>query len=78
MVDVGIDRVMFVTEKGYLGLGPARTEVADKVSLIAGAHVPFVLREGASGWILVGEAYVHGIMYGEACRGLSFQQIVIV
>ncbi|KAF5541072.1 heterokaryon incompatibility het-6 [Fusarium mexicanum] len=64
--DAGTDRVLYLTEKGYLGLGPARTEVGDDVSLIAGAHVPFVLRKGNQGWILVGETYVHGVMYGEA------------
>ncbi|KAF5703502.1 heterokaryon incompatibility protein het-6 [Fusarium globosum] len=76
--DAGTDRVLFITEKGYLGLGPARTEVGDVVSLIAGVHVPFVLRKGAQGWILVGETYVHGVMYGEALNKAEFQQVVIV
>ncbi|KAJ3548310.1 hypothetical protein NM208_g1065 [Fusarium decemcellulare] len=78
MDDVGIDRVLFITEKGYLGLGPARTEAGDAVSLVAGGHVPFVLRKGTQGWILVGETYVHGVMYGEAAQGVSFQKVEIV
>ncbi|KAF5662409.1 heterokaryon incompatibility het-6 [Fusarium circinatum] len=76
--DAGTDRVLFVTEKGYLRLGPARTEVGDDVSLIAGAHVPFVLRKGTQGWILVGETYVHGVMYGETAFQGYFQKVEIV
>ncbi|KAJ4324351.1 hypothetical protein N0V84_003912 [Fusarium piperis] len=78
MNDVGIDRVLFITEKGYLGLGPARMEVGDVVGLVAGAHVPFVLRKGSKGFILVGEAYVEGVMYGEISQGLVFQNVEIV
>ncbi|KAF4974125.1 hypothetical protein FZEAL_8934 [Fusarium zealandicum] len=77
MDDVGLDRALFITEKGYLGLGPARTEPGDFVSLVAGAHVPFVLRKGSHGWMLVGESYVHGVMYGEA-SGLSFVEVQVV
>ncbi|KAF4447893.1 hypothetical protein F53441_8643 [Fusarium austroafricanum] len=76
--DAGNDRALFSTERGYLGLGPARTEVGDVVVLIAGAHVPFVLRKGAGGWILVGETYVHGVMYGEASGKADFQRFDII
>ncbi|KAF4956020.1 hypothetical protein FGADI_4193 [Fusarium gaditjirri] len=76
--DSGADKALFVTEKGYLGLGPARTEVGDVVSLIAGAHVPLVLRKGGQGWILIGETYVHGVMYGEAVNNGDFQKVDIV
>ncbi|KAM0432195.1 hypothetical protein ACHAPT_004730 [Fusarium lateritium] len=78
MDDVGIDRVLFITEKGYLGLGPARMQAGDVVGLVAGAHVPFVLRQGRGGWILVGEGYVEGVMYGEATQGLSFKKVEVV
>ncbi|KAF4332555.1 heterokaryon incompatibility het-6 [Fusarium beomiforme] len=74
----GTDRVLFLTEKGYLGLGPARTEVGDVVDLVAGAHVPFVLRKGSQGWVLVGETYLHGVMYGEATQNAEFQRTEIV
>ncbi|EEU45261.1 uncharacterized protein NECHADRAFT_100683 [Fusarium vanettenii 77-13-4] len=78
MNDVGIDRVLFITEKGFLGLGPARMEVGDVVGLVAGAHVPFVLRQGSGGWIMVGETYVEGAMYGEVAQKLVFQSVEIV
>ncbi|KAH7180472.1 heterokaryon incompatibility protein-domain-containing protein [Fusarium sp. MPI-SDFR-AT-0072] len=76
--DAGADQVLFVTEKGYLGPGPTRTEVGDFVSLIAGAHVPFVLRKVDQGWILVGETFLHGVMYGEVARKRDLQKIEIV
>lgn len=53
---------------GYLCLVPAAAEVGDKVILARGGRVPLVVREdgGTGYWRLVGEAYVHGIMDGEA------------
>jgi hypothetical protein len=44
------------------------------VWILSGARVPFVLRQvdvnGESRYELVGEAYVHGMMYGEAVKDL--------
>ncbi|KAJ5659082.1 Heterokaryon incompatibility [Penicillium longicatenatum] len=61
---------------GYLCLVPATAEVGDKVILARGGRVPLVVREdgGTGYWRLVGEAYVQGIMDGEAweedkCKG---------
>lgn len=56
-----------VTEKGYIGLVPASSRAGDRIAILKGGAVPFVLREAANGcWTLVGEGYVHGIMHGEA------------
>lgn len=78
MDSFGLDRMLFITERGFLGLGPARTEIGDVVSLVTGAHVPFVMRRAAQGMILVGETYVHGVMYGEVAETLSFQATEII
>jgi hypothetical protein len=41
--------------------------------------VPLVLwREGEKGWKVVGDAYVHGIMKGEAWREEGCKKIFIV
>lgn len=62
-----IGRIVFVTSKGYLGLGPQHLQADDVVSIIQGAVTPFILRPTGDGrYQLVGEAYVHGIMDGEA------------
>jgi hypothetical protein len=60
----------FVTAKGHLGLGPDDIKAGDLIALVIGSQVPFVLREIADGkYKLIGEAYVDGIMDGEAVAG---------
>lgn len=58
---------------GYIGMGPGGTRLGDVVVLFPGAHVPYVLRprpdSGRGHFELVGEAYCHGIMDGEAAGG---------
>ncbi len=67
-------RSFIVTENGLMGLVPGTTQVGDVVAVIAGARTPFVLRsltgdgEGRERFALVGEAYVHGVMGGEAVK----------
>lgn len=60
---------------GLVGLCPWQTRPADRIVLLKGADVPFVLRPVAvaggrkptlSRWTIVGECYVHTVMYGEA------------
>ncbi|KAL8795921.1 MAG: hypothetical protein Q9195_001665 [Heterodermia aff. obscurata] len=66
-------RALFITSQGYLGLGPALTEVGDSVVLFGGSETPFVMREvGDAGgdaaekdFCILGDCYLHGIMYGE-------------
>ena len=65
-------RRLFVTEKGYIGLGAKSVQTGDKVFVFPGGLVPFVLRTSKEGYYrLVGEAYVHGIMRGEALKDPS-------
>lgn len=63
------NRRLCVTEKGYLGLVPRQAGIGDRVCVLVGCHVPFVVREEADGpeerFRLVGECYVHGVMDGE-------------
>jgi len=59
----------FLSQKGYFGLVPDTAAVGDVVVVFEGAKFPYVLRkcedEVEEKYTLVGEAYVHGIMYGE-------------
>lgn len=62
-------RRFFVTEGLYFGLGSRSARVGDKVVVLLGGKVPYVVRggEGEEGvYRFVGDAYVHGIMKGEA------------
>lgn len=38
-------RVLFVTEQGRMGVGPKDTAVGDRVAVLAGSTVPFLLRD---------------------------------
>nr|POE64905.1 heterokaryon incompatibility protein 6, or allele [Quercus suber] len=63
-------RVMFASSTGYLGLAPHGSREGDVVFVVRGADVPFVLRPQSDGaYELIGEAYVQGIMDGEALGG---------
>jgi hypothetical protein len=72
-------RCLFITEAGYIGVGPESSTKGDSVYIIDRVKVPLILRpkrcfigDGqhapfaiSNMWQLVGEAYVHGIMNGE-------------
>ena len=60
------NRKLVSTLGHYMGLVPELTEPEDKICILSGASVPFVLREEGNHWVLVGESYIHGIMDGEA------------
>jgi hypothetical protein len=69
---------LFRTSNGFLGMGSRRVRSGDEVWLIGGAPTPFLLRPvsgqdgvGIKKFELLGEAYVHGIMYGEAAKGID-------
>ncbi|KAJ9156280.1 hypothetical protein NKR23_g1143 [Pleurostoma richardsiae] len=60
-------RRIFRTRDNYLGNGPRSIEVGDEVWVLAGLKVPFLLRPQGNGrYLAVGDAYVHGLMHGEA------------
>ena len=51
-----------MTEKGYIGLGPEEVQKEDKVGVLLGGSVPFVLRQQEDRYTLTGECYVHELM----------------
>jgi len=62
------NRRLIITENGYIGLAPIHCKLGDQVCVLHGCSVPLVLREGHGVVKLVGEAYVHGLMRGEAVQ----------
>ncbi len=59
------------TSGGYLGLVPRTAKEGDRVAVVHGAPVPFVLHKEEGQWgsteavySLVGDAYFHGLMHG--------------
>lgn len=66
--DVAVGWRFITTERGYVGVAPALTQIGDTVAILKGGPVPFMLRESLEkpgGFRLVGEGYVHGMMHGE-------------
>jgi hypothetical protein len=72
LVDVMSSRRSFViTKHGRLGWCPHTCQEGDVISVLAGGRVPFVLRKcGENQYQLIGDAYIHGIMDGEAVEAL--------
>ncbi len=68
LLDHSYNRRFAVTYKGYHCLTPPSARKSDMIAVFRGGDVPFVIREYGDDWKLIGEAYVHGIMDGEAFR----------
>ncbi|KAJ9145284.1 Heterokaryon incompatibility protein-domain-containing protein [Pleurostoma richardsiae] len=70
-------RHIVLTKRGYIGLAPCEVRAGDIVSCFMGATAPFILRpqncenSGRSAFTLVGEAYMYGLMEGEAFAGID-------
>ena len=60
-----MNRRLFITSKGFIGLGSQTVEAGDKIYLLFGAEVPIMLRQDGAEFVLLGECYVHGLMNGE-------------
>jgi len=74
-------RRLFLTTDSYLGLGAMSAQQGDQVWILPGTNSPFILRPADNGQFrLIGEAYVHGIMHGEAATNgnLRFRDIELI
>jgi hypothetical protein len=55
-----LQRRVFRTSRGYLGLGPDQVKPGDHVVSLFGGHIVYVLRQASPrDWIFVGECYLH-------------------
>lgn len=81
MEKYALGRSFFVTKAGRFGLGSRNTKAGDKVAVVLGSGVPFVLRRCVDGevdshaWRLVGECYVEGVMGGEMMEDLKMGRL---
>lgn len=79
IVAKSLGRIPFVTKKGYMGLSTEHIQKGDTVAILTRAQVPYILRPHDEGtYRLIGEAYIDGIMHGEAVHGTTSQPIQIV
>ncbi|PVH79337.1 HET-domain-containing protein [Cadophora sp. DSE1049] len=72
-------RVMFKTEEGHVGISSKHIKEGDAIALFQGGKLPLVIREVEEGgsWHIVGDAYIHGIMNGEAFDSSRCEMIKI-
>jgi hypothetical protein len=76
--DCSYGRKLVRTAKDYLGLAPIRAEVGDSVVLAKGAGTPLIARKTGTEWIMIGPAYVHGIMHGETWDETRCLELIVV
>lgn len=82
-----LNRRLFLTQHGRLGVGSKSLKQGDYIWLVGGSTAPLILRHasgdaeptGQPQFNLVGHAYVHGIMQGEAtCPSPTLETFVLV
>jgi hypothetical protein len=79
--DMIVNQAFLITKEGYIGIGSPTVTPGDEIWVLYGGQVPFLLKPRAGygsatglgkakndGFTFVGDAYIHGIMYGEALR----------
>jgi hypothetical protein len=78
------DRRFFISEKGYIGLAPSNAAPGDKIAVLFGGTVPYILRRNEpesaetseTTWTFLGDSYVHGIMDGEVIESLERGEVI--
>lgn len=64
-------RCLFITRRGYMGVGPQSVKAGDEIFLPLGCSVPLIVRTDVKNSKLVGDAYVCGMMQGEVMQNLD-------
>ncbi|KAM0263917.1 hypothetical protein ACHAQJ_000952 [Trichoderma viride] len=69
-------RCMMLTESGYIGICDENARAGDFVGILSGTRIPFILRQRSlastdNAFELLGDAYVHALMNGEAAESLG-------
>lgn len=64
---------LIYTEAGLMGLAPAAATIGDKLCVLFGGQVLYVIRAREDGrHEFIGECYVHGLMVGEALLDMAY------
>jgi hypothetical protein len=56
-------RRLFMTQNGYIGIGPADAQPNDVAFIISGCNFPIVLRPRDEKFVVVGETYSECLRY---------------
>ena len=66
-------RKLYLTEHGRLGLGPRTMEPGDKVTILFGGRMPFLLRPRDGHSLFIGDSYLRdqAVMWGELSEAVK-------
>jgi hypothetical protein len=70
-------RKLFCTRRGYVGLGRESVTESDLVCILPGCSVPMILRRENWHYKLVGDSYVHGMMFGEVLDNMTDEERLV-
>jgi hypothetical protein len=67
----------FVTSGRRMGYRSSRyhTQTGDHVVILYAGGRPYSVRKQGSGWLFIGESYVHGLMDGAVAQGSERREI---
>lgn len=68
---------VFVTVDGYIGVGPPLMQEGDLVCCLYGLNIPLVIRKHDALFKIVGDWYIHGMMFGERMSEAVQQEITL-
>lgn len=74
-------RFAMTVRRGLYVLAPTEVKEGDVLCVLFGGATPYILRPSGAGWLLVGECFAYGMMFGEGIemlergevRGTSFE-----
>ena len=79
---LSVHRRLAVLEDGRPCLVPNKTEIGDWLTVVAGAPMPFVLRQVGDNFKIIGRCYIHDMMDGQAVQSdkdsPNFGELIIV
>lgn len=67
----------FLTHNGYLGIGPPRMNVGDRICLVQESNFPSLLRKVGPHWAYVGTCYVQGLSDGEPLQMINAKEVEV-
>ncbi|KAH8588895.1 hypothetical protein B0O99DRAFT_638208 [Bisporella sp. PMI_857] len=71
-------RMIRTKQRRYIGLASGDIRQGDEVWLLEGSKVPLIIRKRIEGHgSLIGDAYIHGIMYGEAFNRSNCESLML-
>jgi hypothetical protein len=63
-----LNRRLFTTANGHVGLGPQAIREDDFLCILADSRLPIMLRQCDTEWNVLGPCFAHGIMRGEVVK----------